>query len=163
MPMFSKMAFAQPGKGLYFINRFIKMQLEMKQEYFEIIFVPLNFTFIEVLVWYNRKASKVLADKKIISEILVFKYTLFHFRWFAAGKYVDRSWEYTNRSQSQTHECGNWDWGCAIPFLGIRKWNFIAIKSTLSKTSSGWLNHAFNTLTKVLMKLSPIVINQLVV
>jgi hypothetical protein len=24
----------------------------------------------------------------------------------AAGKYVDRSWEYINRSQ--THECGNW-------------------------------------------------------
>ncbi len=27
----------------------------------------------------------------------------------AAGKYVDRFWEYINRSQ--THECGNWDWG----------------------------------------------------
>jgi hypothetical protein len=25
----------------------------------------------------------------------------------AAGKYVDRFWEYINRSQ--THECGNWD------------------------------------------------------
>jgi hypothetical protein len=25
----------------------------------------------------------------------------------AAGKYVDRSWEYINCSQ--THECGNWD------------------------------------------------------
>ncbi len=25
----------------------------------------------------------------------------------AAGKYVDRSWEYINRSQ--THECVNWD------------------------------------------------------
>ncbi len=35
----------------------------------------------------------------------------------AAGKNVDRSWEYINRSQ--THECGNWDWGRAIPFLGI--------------------------------------------
>jgi hypothetical protein len=35
----------------------------------------------------------------------------------AAGKNVNRSWEYINRSQ--THECGNWDWGRAIPFLGI--------------------------------------------
>ncbi len=26
---------------------------------------------------------------------------------------LDRSWEYMNRSQ--THECGNWDWGGAIP------------------------------------------------
>ncbi len=33
-------------------------------------------------------------------------------------KYVDRSWEYTNRWQ--TYECGNWDWGRAIPRKGIR-------------------------------------------
>jgi len=37
--------------------------------------------------------------------------------YFAAGKYVDRCWEYINRSQ--THECGNWDWGHAIPVKGI--------------------------------------------
>jgi hypothetical protein len=43
----------------------------------------------------------------------------------AAGKYVDRSWEYINRSQ--THECGNWDWGRAIPFLGIHKWDFAVV------------------------------------
>ncbi len=40
----------------------------------------------------------------------------------AAGKYVDRFWEYINRSQ--THECGNWDWGRLIPFLGIQIWDF---------------------------------------
>ncbi len=40
-----------------------------------------------------------------------------------AGKYVDRSWEYINRSK--THEWfGNWDWGRAISFLGIHKWDF---------------------------------------
>jgi hypothetical protein len=33
---------------------------------------------------------------------------------------VDRSWEYINRSQ--THECGNFDWGRAIPFLWILVW-----------------------------------------
>jgi hypothetical protein len=27
--------------------------------------------------------------------------------YFAAAKYVDRSWEYINRSQ--THECRDWD------------------------------------------------------
>ncbi len=37
--------------------------------------------------------------------------------YFAAGKYVDWSWEYINRSQ--THECGIWDWGRAIPRKGI--------------------------------------------
>ncbi len=44
---------------------------------------------------------------------------------FPVGKYVDRSWEYINRSQ--THECGNWDWGRAIPFLGIHTWDFVAV------------------------------------
>ena len=34
---------------------------------------------------------------------------------------MDRSWEYINRSQ--THECGNWDRGHAIPFLRIHKWD----------------------------------------
>ncbi len=40
----------------------------------------------------------------------------------AAGKYVNWSWDYINRSQ--TRECGNWDCGRAIPLLGIHKWNF---------------------------------------
>jgi hypothetical protein len=42
--------------------------------------------------------------------------------YFAAAKYVDRSWEYINRSQ--THECKNWDCGHAIPFLGKYKLDF---------------------------------------
>ncbi len=40
----------------------------------------------------------------------------------AARKYVNGSWEYINRSQ--TNECGNRDWGRTIPFLGIHKWDF---------------------------------------
>ncbi len=40
----------------------------------------------------------------------------------AAGKYMDRSWKYKNRSQ--THECGNWDGGHTIPFLGTHKWDY---------------------------------------
>ncbi len=32
-----------------------------------------------------------------------------------------KTWEYINRSQ--THECGNWDCGRAIPFLGIFVYN----------------------------------------
>ncbi len=45
-------------------------------------------------------------------------------RWvclFCWRKYVDRSWEYINRSQ--THECGNWGWGRAIPIKGNYKRN----------------------------------------
>jgi hypothetical protein len=37
-------------------------------------------------------------------------------------KYVDRSWDYINRSQ--THECGNWGWGHAIPRKGKHKGDF---------------------------------------
>ncbi len=44
------------------------------------------------------------------------------FVYFAAAKYVDRSWEYINRSQ--THECRNRDRGRLIPFLGIHKLDF---------------------------------------
>ncbi len=54
----------------------------------------------------------------------------------AAGKYVDQSWEYINRSQ--THECGNWDWGRAIPRKGINKWGFpcSACNRNISATKS---------------------------
>ncbi len=36
-------------------------------------------------------------------------------------RHIDK-WEYINRSQ--THECGNWVYGVAIPFLGIFVSNF---------------------------------------
>ncbi len=45
-------------------------------------------------------------------------------RWvclFCWRKYVGWSWEYINRSE--THECGNWGWGRAIPRKGIYKQN----------------------------------------
>ncbi len=45
-------------------------------------------------------------------------------RWFCLfcwRNYVNRSWEYINRSQ--THECRNWGWGRAIPRKGIYKRN----------------------------------------
>ncbi len=35
--------------------------------------------------------------------------------WTDPGEYVNRS---------QTHECGNWDWGHAIPRKGTHKWDF---------------------------------------
>ncbi len=37
-------------------------------------------------------------------------------------KNVDWSWKYIDRSQ--THECGNWKWGRAIPRKGIYKRDF---------------------------------------
>ncbi len=49
-----------------------------------------------------------------LSELYKFSRWVCLFCW---RKYVDRSWEYINRSQ--THECGNWGWGRAIPRKGI--------------------------------------------
>jgi hypothetical protein len=40
---------------------------------------------------------------------------------FCCRKYVDRSREYINCSQ--THECRNWDWGRAIPRKGMHQWD----------------------------------------
>ncbi len=41
---------------------------------------------------------------------------------FPPAEQADPSWEYI--IHSQTHECGNWDWGPDIPFLGIYVSNF---------------------------------------
>ncbi len=40
---------------------------------------------------------------------------------FFCRKWMDRSWEFTRINRSQAHECGNWDWGRAVPFLGIHQ------------------------------------------
>ncbi len=58
-------------------------------------------------------------------------------------KYVDRSGEYTNRSQ--THEYGNWDWGRAISRKGIHKWDFLcsAMASELPELSKGPISCRF--------------------
>ncbi len=50
--------------------------------------------------------------------IYIFQQSVWLFCW---RKYVDWSWDYINRSQ--THECGNWGWGRAIPRKGIHKWD----------------------------------------
>ncbi len=58
-------------------------------------------------------------------------------RWscrFCWRKYVDRSWEYINRSQ--THECRNWGWGRAIPRKGIYKRNCLC---SPAKVVYNWL------------------------
>jgi hypothetical protein len=83
-------------------------------------------------VWFPFLYSqkwKCYFQNRIIMFCLPSSYTHISFLFFqdqsaysAAGKYVHQSWEYINRSQ--THKCGNWDWGCAIPRKGIHKWDF---------------------------------------
>ncbi len=56
---------------------------------------------------------------------------------FCCRKYVDWSWEYINHSQ--THECENWDWGRAIPRIGIHKWFFrCSVCCILSHINTDW-------------------------
>jgi hypothetical protein len=44
---------------------------------------------------------------------------------------VDRLWEYINCSQ--IHECGNWEQGCAVSFLGIHKSDLVCSAYLLSE------------------------------
>ncbi len=67
-----------------------------------------------------RPQSQFPPSNESVSDL----YMYYHRRspFFCCRKYVNRSWEYINRSQ--THEGGNWDWGRAILFLGIFVSNF---------------------------------------
>ncbi len=55
---------------------------------------------------------------------------------FSCSRMADWSWEYTNSSQTQ--ECGNWDWGGAIPILRIHKWSFLLQCSEHLRTDRSW-------------------------
>ncbi len=61
---------------------------------------------------------------------------------FCWRKYVDRSWDYVNHSQ--TRECWNWGWGRAIPRKGIHKMDFLCSAGVLrlwhwqSETLTTW-------------------------
>jgi hypothetical protein len=78
---------------------------------------------------YSQKWNCYFQNRIIMSPSSIHSYICERFKYFqdrsaysAAGQYVNRSWEYINRSP--THECGNWDWGRVIPRKGIHKWNF---------------------------------------
>ncbi len=63
-------------------------------------------------------------------------------RWscrFCWRKYVDRSWEYINRSQN--HECRNWGWGRAIPRKGIYKRNCLCSVVSCSVRIGSYLDN----------------------
>jgi hypothetical protein len=75
-------------------------------------------------IWNKHSQKRNIAVSVPISTFMclwanyIFPRCVFLFCW---RKYVDRRWEYINRSQ--THECGNWGWGHAIPRKGIHKRN----------------------------------------
>ncbi len=55
----------------------------------------------------------------------------------AVGKYVDRSWEYINHSQ--THECGNWSEAAEFPEKEYVNGNFLAVYTSPPPKSVNWL------------------------
>ncbi len=87
------------------------------------------------LYWVKRSYIQIFPKKKLrgnnpkfqyphswVCERFIYIYSQDRSAYSAAGKYVDRSWEYV--IGSQTHECGKWVWGRAIPRKGINKWDF---------------------------------------
>ncbi len=92
--------------------------------------------------WYSQKSIKL---KPPIAQPLSqfphscvreqFIYSHDRSAYSVVGKYVDRSWEYKNRSQA--HECGNWNLDLAIPFLGI----LYIIGIFVAVVDCGWKEH----------------------
>ncbi len=94
---------------------------------------PEHFSFNCAVQWkepiskiWNRYSQKRNCTATAIISTFMCLWTIYTYPrlicLFCCRKYVDRSWEYINRSQ--THECGNLDWGRKIPRKGIQKWDF---------------------------------------
>ncbi len=88
-------------------------------------YINIWFPFISYQKWkcyfQNRIIMFCVPVSTLISlwEIYIFAGSVCLF----CGREISwRSWKYINRSQ--TYECGNWDWGRAIPWKGIHRWDF---------------------------------------
>ncbi len=66
------------------------------------------------LFWELRGLSPNFHIHVSVSDLYIFPGSV---HIFPPSEKADPSWEYIIRSQ--THECGNWDWGPDIPFLVI--------------------------------------------
>ncbi len=111
--------------GLVFLDESIP-KLQMKGRWESNINVQVViYIFLTMKLLFPKQNNNVMFCLPYLHSYICEIFTYFQDRsaYSAAEKYVvDWSWEYTNRSQ--THACGNWDWGRAIPRKGIHKWDF---------------------------------------
>ncbi len=108
---------------LFLLSPFMYSTLHMKGQWesnINIWCIPRNET-VQPRYFQNRIIMLCLPVSPLIYlwEIYVFPGSVC---LLCCSQYVERSWEYINRTQ--THECRNWDWGRGIPFLGIHKFDF---------------------------------------
>ncbi len=89
-------------KCLVPIYVFLEMKLLFPKQNCNVL-SPTFYTHISVRDFYISRIGLPFCCRKICGPILG-SYTINH---------------------SQTHECGNWDWGRAIPRKGIHKWDFL--------------------------------------
>ncbi len=96
----------------------------------------LTFTFWNSYVLKLLRLETITFIDVTLSDINVvwcyvlsqYRFVYYHRRsaYFCCRKFVDRSWEYINRSQ--THECWNWDWAAQFPEKGMPKWDFVSVQ-----------------------------------
>ncbi len=100
--------------------------------------VPI-YVFQEMKLLFPKQNFNLLSPSSYTHISVRDLYTYFQDQsaYSAAWKYVDRSWEYINRSQ--THEFGNWIWGRAIPTKWIHKWDFPCSVCQRMLGSNPWL------------------------
>ncbi len=122
-------------------------------------YVSYRLREIDDLIWFWFWLTFPISTFICLWAIYLFRRSICLFCW---RKYVDRSWEYLN--SSQTHECRNWDWGRAISTkgLGIHKRDFRCtvpwqsyntIQYNIQYTLSGWVLNSVQVLPKTKMHL----------
>ncbi len=76
--------------------------------------IPFMYSFLGIARPQSKSPHSCVCERFIYSQD--------RSTYFPAEEWADQSWEYINHSQ--THKCGDWDYGHAIPFLGIFVSNF---------------------------------------
>ncbi len=117
----------QPRTSLDFYNKslpssFFTLQMKGWWESNINVWFPFTYIFPEMKLLFPKQNYNVLSPSsytKISGRFLYISRIGLPFLlqgniWTDPGNY-----------RSQTHECGNWDWGRAIPIKRIHKWDFL--------------------------------------